>query len=114
MGVIRSENGYLFGWWTPLSWQSSNGYGSDASTFLFTLTNPAGVPAKYKVKSAGSALYFSSSIAPNFGAYDLECKGKAGSTKFPFFYEDTTGRGKETFTGNEHFQVSEMEVFVQF
>ena len=112
LGVIRSENGYLFGWWTPLSWQSIGDYASDASTFLFMLTNPARVPAKYKVKDAEYALLFNSSCGPFFGFFDLWCNGKGGLTQFPQYYEDTTGRGNETFTGNQVFKVSEMEVFV--
>ena len=112
--VIRCDEGYLLGWWTPLSWQSpsSSCFGADASTFVFTLTNPAGVPAKYKVKYAEYALYFSASFGPTIGVSDLGCNGKAGWTYFPQDYEDMTGRGRETFTGNYEFQVSEIEVFL--
>ena len=57
LGVIRSANSYLFGWWTPLSWSSSAGYVKDASTFIFTLTNPAGVPEKYRNIDSSRAIY---------------------------------------------------------
>ena len=47
LGIIQSSNGYLFGWWTPRAWTSSNSWVSDSTTIIFTLTNPAGIPAKY-------------------------------------------------------------------
>ena len=33
-------------------------------------------------------------------------------THFPFSFEDTTGRGENTFTGSIMFRTSEIEVFV--
>ena len=114
LGVIKSDNGYLFGWWTPISWKSSNAFAIDASTFIFTLTNPAGVPAKYKNKDASCAVYDGSSCGPKLGNCDIHVWNTPtdSHTTFPTCYEDTTGRGPATFTGSGNFQVSDLEVFV--
>ena len=123
LGVIRSkQGGYLFGWWTPKSWQSrgkepnDNAFISDTSTFIFTLTNPAGVPAKYMIKKHQYALYDHVNKGPTLGFSDIEVSGDVSSdlsyTDFPNSYEDTTGRGEETFTGHLNFIVDDMEVFI--
>ena len=117
LGIIRSENGYLFGWWTPYSWQSSGNYVSDSKTFIFTLTNPAGLPAKYTIYLSQNTIFAHSSYGPVLGcgndilvpdSFDVN----DGWTNFPGSYEDTTGRGQLTFTGNSKFKVIEIEVFV--
>ena len=118
LGVIKSANGsYLFGWWTPLSWQSQGDWQSDTSTFIFTLTNPAGVSAKYKNKDSRYAIYNNAAYGPHLGGgSDIYVPDNSnvndGYTNFPHSYEDTTGRGNATFTGNANFKVSELEVFV--
>ena len=120
LGVIKSSNGFLFGWWTPLGWKSPSSweYAADASTFIFTLTNPAGVSATYKNKQPQYALYHYAGYGPAFGhGCDIIVSDNSNSntnsyTNFPRSYEDTTGRGNATFTGNRNFQLSELEVFV--
>ena len=120
LGVIKSSNGFLFGWWTPISWKSTGSiyeYTADASTFIFTLTNPADVPAKYKIKDARYALCHYSTFGPTLGnGHDIyvpnNSNTNAGCTNFPDSYDDTTGRGNNTFTGNRNFTVSEIEVFL--
>ena len=120
LGVIKSLNGsYLFGWWTPLSWSShsSGEFVGDASTFIFTLTNPAGVPAKYTNKDSSRAIFNYIGDGPTLGYSDIAVPDKSNvtdaETSFPRSYEDTTGRGDKTFTGNRNFIVSELEVFVR-
>ena len=119
MGLIKSANGYLFGWWTPISWESSTRgkYAAAPSTFIFTLTNPAGVPAKYNTVGPQNALYYHANYGPVLGWFDILVNDNSNSntnsnTNFPHVYGDSTGRGKNTFTGNFRFQVSELEVFV--
>ena len=120
LGVIKSANGFLFGWWTPLSWQSTDDWAADASlsTFIFTLTNPAGVAAKYKLKSSSSA-YAICRFGPSGPVLgrgnDIYVPHQSNVTDgftHIFSYEDTTGRGDMTFTGRKNFKVSQLEVFV--
>lgn len=43
MTVILSDNN-LFGGYAPMTWASRNGTAYDANSFIFTLTNPSGIP----------------------------------------------------------------------
>ena len=70
LGVIKSSNGFLFGWWTPLGWKSAYDWATDASTFIFTLTNPAGIPAKYKNIQPELALNYNTGQGPILGNGD--------------------------------------------
>jgi hypothetical protein len=40
--IIKSSNGYVFGGYTPIPWDSSNTYKFNAKTFLFSMKNPGG------------------------------------------------------------------------
>ncbi|CAF3054768.1 unnamed protein product [Rotaria sp. Silwood2] len=44
MTIILSNNNYLFGGYTAIPWTSDNSNKSDTTAFLFTLTNPHGIP----------------------------------------------------------------------
>jgi len=49
--VIKSKEGHLFGGFTSLSWAGEHTTKEDPSAFLFTLTNPHGIPpTKYSIK----------------------------------------------------------------
>jgi len=71
--VIKNNNGYIFGGFTLLSWNSIGGvYQADNSAFLFSLSNPSNTPLKLKVKPAQSGVYHHSSFGPIFGTgHDL-------------------------------------------
>ena len=44
--VIKSENGYVFGGFTPLTWDGCSGDKKDHKTFLFSLKNKENKPEK--------------------------------------------------------------------
>ena len=69
LGVIESSNGYLFGWWTQLSWMSRHANITDesASSFIFTLRNPACLPARYNIKDIYHAIRHHPNCGPNSG-----------------------------------------------
>src|SRR3978361_1162137 len=71
--IIRSHpNNYLFGGYTPLSWDSSNIYKNSPEGFIFTLTNPHGIPpTKYSISNPARAIRCRQSYGPAFGSgYD--------------------------------------------
>ena len=70
LGVIQSTDGWLFGWWTPCAWTSVGDYKSESRTIIFTLTNPAGVPAKF-ANNGSYSVYDHGSYGPTFGCYNL-------------------------------------------
>ena len=118
--VIQSkDSGCLFGGYTSVSWHSMGNFTCDRNNpFLFTLTNPYGIPpTKYPVTRANYSIFCNGNYGPTFGGgHDLHvetCSNKtqASTITFPHSYEDTTGKGAATFTGSDHFQTSEIEVY---
>jgi len=121
--VIKSDAGWLFGGYTPLSWDSFANYVEDKSrlTFLFTLTNPHGiVPTKYILKDdrIKYAIYCQTNYGPTFGGgHDLYISDNANIsvnnyTKLNHTFKDTTGKGNTTFTGQYNgWEVADLEVF---
>jgi len=119
VSVICSTSNYLFGGYTPASWTSAGNYTNSPPSFLFTLTNPANVPAKYLNTNAAYSIHNNGTYGPTFGGgHDLyvanNCAANNSSaTNFPHSYGDTTGRGNATFTGAANFQVRDIEVFIK-
>jgi len=120
MTIIQSKSGgYLFGGYSSVSWASRADYIVDNSgPFLFTLTNPHGIPpTKYQVADPKSAIRDHSRYGPTFGGgHDIYICDQSNTTtysnsNFPHSYIDTTGKGNATFTGNKNFQVNEIEVY---
>ncbi|CAF0886125.1 unnamed protein product [Adineta steineri] len=120
MTIIQSNNNYLFGGYTSVSWISCQQYRNDETAFLFTLTNPKKIPpTKYTIKPdrVANAIYDDSGSGPRFGdGNDIKLcsssnKLTSNYTNFPKAYNDTTKEGNRTFTGNLNFTTSEIEVF---
>ena len=91
-------NGYVFGGYSPTSIRKTE------NSFLFSLVNPAGTaPTKYNVTNPDMAVYNDRKCGPRFGDDDICCWHGDGESCifFPTSYEDTTGRGVQTFTGGE-------------
>jgi hypothetical protein len=133
--IVRSTGGYLFGGFTPISWESSTpeelkrfgfrrGHWKKATKddFLFTITNPHGISSMklnhklgYKISYG---IYCDSFRGPVFGA-DLEisnnCNLNDSCSNLNYCYFDPTGKGENLFTGSDLFQVSDYEIFlIQF
>ncbi|CAF1062656.1 unnamed protein product [Adineta steineri] len=120
MTIIQSNTNYIFGGYTSASWTSSQRWQNDERAFLFTLTNPHNIPpTKYTIRSdrAVNAIYDSSDYGPTFGAgcdigiHNTSNSNYSNYTYFPLSYDDTTGKGNNTFTGANCFTTSEIEVF---
>jgi hypothetical protein len=122
--VIKSTTGHLFGGYCSTSWDANKGnlfgVGEEApDSFLFTLTNPNGIPpTKYLPKEGENAIFQGGAIrqvGPAFGK-DVwvvdNCNKVADNIEFPSSFLDTTGKGKNTFTGSGKFTVSDIEVFI--
>jgi hypothetical protein len=113
--IIRSVNGYLYGGYTSISWTSRGTYAPDNTAFLFTLTNPNGIPpTKYPISPGKNAIYDMPSYGPTFGTgHDLymDSNNTNGYTNFPHAFQDSTGHGNNTFTGNRNTQAADIEVF---
>lgn len=117
--IIKSTNGYLFGGLAHPSWNSTCSYLPDPSnrSFIFTLTNPNNIPpTKYPCITSTNAIQGHPSYGPLFGGgADINVNNNCNSTSSNStgfgYYQDTTGKGSDTFTGAANFSVQDIEVF---
>jgi hypothetical protein len=129
---IRDGNGFIFGGYTPLEWETrqhngkwdleNNCYkGDDSGTsFIFTVTNPHNLPARkfaLKPNDRRWAIYCCRMRGPAFGR-DRECEvfitsnADGRTAGFGHAYNNDSGiPGPVLLTGNETFVVNEVEVF---
>jgi hypothetical protein len=120
VAVIKSSNGYLLGGYSSASWDTATKnrqWENAPGSFIFTISNPHGIPpTKYlPLVHPEYTVYHNSDRGPSFGnGHDLYVtSGYLGNscTNFPSSYKDTTGKGKQTFTGSENFTVADIQVF---
>jgi hypothetical protein len=117
--IIHTTHGYTFGGYSPISWDSSNNYKTHPDCFIFTLTNPHGIPpTKYTLKPGdtkavkgepNSGVIFGS--GHDIHVYSNSHAESTSNTTFPESYVDTTGKGNGTFTGSRYFTAKEIEVY---
>jgi len=117
--LIRSKNGFVFGGYSVLPFDSTtNGYKNHSEGFIFTLSNPHNIPpTKYPRKQQSTFAIFSySTYGPTFGnGHDIYVANNSNQnstsyTNFPYAYEDSTGKGQNTFTGAKYFTTTDIEV----
>lgn len=124
--VIESENGSIFGGFSPEKWHSYSSYSWNPKTFLFSLRkgsegelNPIKLPNNGKFHRS---IYGAPKKTVIFGfGPDLEICGNANEVEESFsnLGESFTTEGlkagtqdaKEFFTGSEFFKIKEMEIF---
>jgi len=118
--LIRSANGYLFGGYSVLPWDSTTeDFKNHSEGFIFTLSNPHNIPpSKYPHDEQNpQSIYCISYCGPTFGTgFDIYVgndshQDNESYTNFPKSYVDTTGKGNNTFTGARNFVTSDIEVF---
>jgi hypothetical protein len=119
--LIETTKGFIFGGFTPIPWDSSNGYKSDNSrkSFLFTLKNPNNIsPRKFELSNASNAIWSGSGYGPIFGnGHDIRLYSDFtintnNYTNVRTGYVNDTGiDGKQVLTGANYFTVKEIEVF---
>jgi hypothetical protein len=122
--VILSDNGSIFGGYTPIAWHSSSCYSVDNSlkSFLFTLKNQHNIGARIfplKEEQKAYAIYGHVSYGVIFGSGHNLCvyskcnvHNSSYTTAFGQSYTNDTGLpGDTVFTGGSHFRVREIEVF---
>jgi len=117
--LIRSNNRYLFGGYSVPSWDSTTSYKDHVEGFLFTFSNPHNLPpTKYsRYQQNPHAICCHPSYGPTFGGgcdlyvADNSHQNNQSCIWFPYSYVDTTGKGRNTFTGADLFTTSDIEVF---
>jgi len=119
--VVKATSGYIAGGYASVSWASRNGYVTDSTAFLFTLTNPSNMPLKLAITVSGYALYDGASYGPTFGGgFDMHISdgSNINTNSYSSFHSYTYPNGKYGSAGGSFilggygFQVAEIEVFL--
>jgi hypothetical protein len=122
MTLILDTNGNIFGGFSPVKWGSPTAaeHKADDSlkSFVFTLKNPHNVSArKFPLKEDENrwAIICNMEWGPRYGGIRVEdnCNTNMNSSTYlgDAYVNDTGLDGQTFFTGAEHFQVKEIEVF---
>jgi hypothetical protein len=119
--VILTTKGFIFGGFTLIGWHLKSEWKADNSkqSFVFSIKNARnGDPKSFPFTNSSQAIYCNSSYGPTFGnGFDIyvanNCNENTNSyTNLGTDYRNDTGlNGTEVFTGEQHFQVKEIEVF---
>lgn len=123
--LVQSKNGFVFGGYASVSWDSVGGYTRAPGSFMFSVIGPYGAVTHFPAMEGweGTAIYRGAEYGPHFpggmavrcdatlgpeGVFDQEsyCAIAAGKE-----YEDVLGRGKASLTGTEYWTPVEVEVF---
>jgi len=108
---------HIFGGYAPEPWSSNNTTSSHVDTFIFTLSNPHGLPpTRYFLFPGKVAQYNYIGYGCSFGQWDIWVASNSDEhnksySNFPASFVDTTGFGEKTFTGDKYFQFGEIVVF---
>lgn len=128
ISIIKSDEGYLFGGYTPKEWgidlkqiPQAKRDNINPDFFLFTITNPHNIPpTQYFLKDPNDAhAHRSSGNHVVFGQelpdICIACEdAHLTDDSYAFLdssYKDTTGKSFTTFTGPMNFRVKEIEVY---
>jgi hypothetical protein len=119
--VIVTTNNFIFGGFTPVPWDSSGTYKPDSAkkSFLFTLKNSRKIKErKFGMSTTANAIYCNGSYGPTFGdSHSMivtdQCNANTSSyTNLTGVYINDTGiTNTEVFTGQQYFQVKDIEIF---
>ena len=114
--LYKSEKGYIFGGYAPISWKSSGGWQKHNDSFIFTLTNIYDKPTKFPHIEGQDSVKHASDRGPTFDDFYIYDNFKC-QLNFPSGHKDVLGKGKSIFTGDNNdssLNIKEIEVFKLF
>ena len=121
--IVKTTNGYIFGGYTTVAWETSGNFKPDANAFLFTLVNPENKPLKLKIsQNLAHSIYCNSGYGPTFGGgHDLRIYSNSnlnqdsysnlGHTYQSNGYVYGSTQAKNLLAGSYNFQSLEIEVY---
>jgi len=116
--IVKSGKN-VFGGYNPNSWMSKGGYVNGKDSFLFSLVNMHNIPPIKLVNHDEQnqfGPYDHSDYLPIFGdGHDLRLFCDRNENSYSYFksYANPTNKGNNLFTGNKHFKVDDLEIFVR-
>ena len=114
--LYKSEKGYIFGGYAPISWTSSNKWHKLNDSFIFTLTNIYDKPTKFPHIEGNDSVCHNLDDGATFD--DIIIGDNFSYTLwFPRGHKDVLGKGRSIFTGDINtfkFYLKEIEIFKLF
>jgi len=116
--LYKSEKGYIFGGYAPISWESSymDKWEKHNDSFIFTLTNIYDKPTKFPHIEGENSVCHGSSHGPTFDDFYIQ-DNFSYSLEFPRGHKDVLGKGRSIFNGDNNtkkFNLKEIEVYKLF
>ena len=115
--LYKSDKGYIFGGYAPISWESNGGWQKNNDSFIFTLTNIYDKPIKFPHVEGQDSLHNNSHDGPTFDDFYINDNFKLDGLAFPSGHKDVLGKGKSIFNGDNNTKkiyLKEIEVFKLF
>ena len=114
--IIKSSNGYVFGGFTSLKWDSVSSWKKDNDAFIFSLINEQNISQKIHIKSdmSQNGIFCNQNYGPSFGrdfliSYSSNCTNCSSNLGWAYNY---LGANNEAFlAGAKNFLTNEIEVF---
>ena len=79
--IIKAVNGYIFGGYASVAWDSTSGFKSDPNAFLFSLVNVHSSPRLIPVNVGDKhSVYCDFSYGPSFGSHALSISSNSNLT----------------------------------
>ena len=117
--IVKTPEGYIFGGYTSIEWDSTSGWMADPNAFIFSLVNVLAAPQQLPVKLRNKqTIYCHCLCGPTFGTgHDLSILDDANASsnlgssyEFPVI-KDRKVKGDSFLAGSRMFRASEIEVF---
>ena len=122
--IIKTTDGFVFGAYTAVAWDSTSGYKADPDAFIFSLINPNSDLQLIRVTAAENnyAIYCKAGFGPTFGGgHDIKIWNNSNTTTESYsnlgssydfsLFDCGTIRAQSFLAGSRNFQTSEIEVF---
>lgn len=118
LSIIKTTGNYIFGGFTNISWDLSNQYKHDTSSFLFSVNKQTKYPIG--VNNYQNAIYCGSSYGPTFGYnHTMYASNNSNSNNTSYvsagdsYNIPAAANGLSILTdGNYNFSTSEIEVYL--
>ncbi|KAF0973189.1 hypothetical protein FDP41_008396 [Naegleria fowleri] len=123
--IIKTFNNCIFGGYTPLSWNTSDSFQRDNSSFLFSFIGKNEEERNVRIENQGQkdntkSIYCALNNGPTFGGYDLyvsnDFKSNSNYSNLGHSYSVSgvsygTSQAKEYLAGSYKFSITELEVY---
>ena len=109
--LIESTNGYIFGGYITIPWDSTSSWeyrANDNEAFIFSITNNL----KYPIKNKNKVIYNHKDYGPDFGMNNIYIDKEFFNGSNQSWNDDAYNSSSEKIAGGKFFKVKELEVYL--